>query len=85
MGAKETIAAWLVNHPGEDAFTAGEEIERELVRAGHLTIEKQPKWPGRRTSSTMECAHATCPDDSRCRRGCADQRPITWVDAPDIH
>lgn len=41
---------------------------------------KTPKWPGRVTSSTTECAHAKCPDQARCRNGCINQKPITWSD-----
>lgn len=64
-----------------------EQMAAKLRDAG-WTVEapaKQPKWPGRVTSSTTECAHACCPDQSRCLKGCADQRPITWSDAPEIH
>lgn len=60
----------------------------DRLRAAGWTVEapeQKPKWPDRQTSSTTECAHAHCPDESKCRRGCSDQRPITWADAPEIH
>lgn len=64
-----------------------EQMAETLRRAGWSVEppEKEPKWPDRRTSSTTECAHAHCPDDARCTRGCADQHPITWAGAPEIH
>lgn len=64
-----------------------EQMAQKLRDAGWTVEppERKPKWPDRITSSTTECAHAHCPDDFRCRKGCADQRPITWDDAPEIH
>jgi hypothetical protein len=46
---------------------------------GYEAERRQPKWPGRVTSSTTECAHAHCPNQKRCWNGCVDQQPITWA------
>lgn len=64
-----------------------EQMAEKLREAG-WSVEppkRKPKWPGRVTSSTTECALAVCPGDGSCERGCIRQRPITWDDAPEVH
>jgi hypothetical protein len=55
----------------------------EAARAGK-PVARSYKWPDRITSAKTECAHAKCPDQSACRKGCIHQQPITWASDPTV-
>jgi hypothetical protein len=73
-GQNFILASRLNDSDGQDTFYW---TEKDEMRPAH-----EPRWPGRVTSSKMECAREKCPDQKRCRKVCVDQRPITWADDP---